>query len=95
MLQEVRLSSPSSLNLYANFDAQLFQRKKDEASEKASQAKSSRSSQFKVVSKRDSVLLPEQGHPAGWVNRQQERADAAKEGQEWRSKAFSIIQPAT
>ena len=73
---------------------QLFQSKKEEASETASRAKSSRSSQFKVVSKRDSVLLPDQGNPAGWVNRQQQRAEAAKEGEEWRSKAFSVIQPA-
>ncbi|KAI5117290.1 hypothetical protein M0805_006812 [Coniferiporia weirii] len=69
----------------------LFQRRKDETSSKADSAKSARGSQFKVVAKRDSVLLPEQGHPAGWVNRQQERADAAVQGNEWRSKAFSII----
>lgn len=70
---------------------QLFQRKKDEGASKAESTKSARNSQFKVVAKRDSVILPDQGHPAGWVNRQQERADAAKEGNEWRSKAFSIV----
>ena len=62
---------------------ELFQRKKDEASS----LKSNTNAQFKVVAKRDSVLLPNAGHPDGWVNRQQERADAAKEGSEWRSKA--------
>ena len=66
-LQEVHLSSLSSPKLYSNVSVQLFQRKKDEASEKASQAKSSRSSQFMVVS---SVLLLEQAHPARWINRQ-------------------------
>lgn len=68
----------------------LFNRKKDEA-DRASSSKSARNSQFKVVAKRDSVLLPEQGHPSGWVNRQQDRLDAAKEGNDWRSKAFSIV----
>lgn len=75
----------------AYFRLQLFQRKKDEASETASKTKNARNSQFKVVAKRDSTLLPDQGNPAGWVNRQQERADAAAKGHEWRSKAFSII----
>ncbi|THH03681.1 hypothetical protein EW145_g6091 [Phellinidium pouzarii] len=69
----------------------LFQRKKDEAGSKAESARSARGSQFKVVAKRDSVLIPDQGHPAGWVNRQQERAEMATEGSEWRSKAFSIV----
>ena len=70
--------------------SQLFNRKKEET-DKASSSKSARNSQFKVVAKRDSVLLPEQGHPSGWVNRQQERLDAAKEGAGWRSRAFSIV----
>ncbi|KAL5532100.1 hypothetical protein ACEPAF_5664 [Sanghuangporus sanghuang] len=70
---------------------ELFQRKKEEGASKTESVASKRNSQFKVVAKRDSVILPEQGHPAGWVNRQQERADAAKEGSEWRSKAFSIV----
>ncbi|EJD07781.1 uncharacterized protein FOMMEDRAFT_16402 [Fomitiporia mediterranea MF3/22] len=69
----------------------LFHRKKDEGASKAESSKSARHSQFKVVAKRDSVLIHDQGHPAGWVNRQQERADAAKDGHEWRSKAFSIV----
>lgn len=66
----------------------MFQRKKDEA---ASMKSSNTNSQFKIVAKRDSVLLPNQGHPDGWVNRQQERAETAKEGSEWRSNAFSIV----
>ena len=70
---------------------QLFQRKKEESASKTESVASKRNSQFKVVAKRDSVLLPDQGHSGGWVNRQQERADAVKEGSEWRSKAFSIV----
>ena len=66
----------------------LFKRKKEEAQSVKS---SNSTSQFKIVAKRDSVLLPNQGHPDGWVNRQQERADAAKEGTEWRSNAFTIV----
>ncbi|TFK47462.1 hypothetical protein OE88DRAFT_1636556 [Heliocybe sulcata] len=69
---------------------ELFQSKKDEASSKASVAESKKNekgSQFKVVNKRDSVLLPEGGHPAGWVNRTTERAEAAATGSEWRSEA--------
>ncbi|KZT25454.1 hypothetical protein NEOLEDRAFT_1133378 [Neolentinus lepideus HHB14362 ss-1] len=73
---------------------ELFQSKKDEASSRASVAeskKNERGSQFKVVSKRDSVIIPEGGHPAGWVNRTTERAEAAATGREWRSEAFSIV----
>ena len=54
----------------------MFQRKKDETAS----VKSKADSHFKVVAKRDSVLLPAHGHPAGWVNRQSERAEKAKEG---------------
>ena len=72
----------------------MVEEEEEEKPKSRKDKKEEKNAQFKVVSKRDSVLLPEQGHPAGWVNRQQERADAAKEGQEWRSKAFSIIQPA-
>jgi len=67
----------------------LFQRKKDEAAS----VKSDKTGHFKVVSKRDSAIMPEVGHPAGWVNRQQDRADAAKRGHEWRSDAFTIVNP--
>ncbi|EPQ50351.1 hypothetical protein GLOTRDRAFT_141540 [Gloeophyllum trabeum ATCC 11539] len=73
---------------------ELFQSKQEEAKDKASKAESKkeeRGSQFKVVSKRDSVLIPEGGHPAGWVNRTQERSEAAVSGKDWRSDAFNIV----
>ena len=47
--------------------------------------------QFKVVAKLDSALLPEAGHKSGWVNKQQDRADAAVKGRDWRSEAFKIV----
>jgi hypothetical protein len=48
------------------------------------------SSQFKVVaSKRDS-LLPNSGHPDGWVNRAAEKEQLAGQGDEWRSDAYVL-----
>ncbi|OJT01692.1 hypothetical protein TRAPUB_7748 [Trametes pubescens] len=69
---------------------ELFQRKKAEA-ESVKGKTEEKGSHFKIVSRRDSALLPAQGHPAGWVNRTQEREDAALRGQEWRSDAFTIV----
>ena len=73
---------------------ELFQRKKDEAESVKSGAKEKkeeRNAQFKVVSKRDSEILQGKGHPSGWVNRTQERSEAAVRGEEWRSEAFNIV----
>ncbi len=64
----------------------MFQRKQDEALSVKSKA-DEKGSHFKIVSRRDSALLPQQGHPAGWVNRTQEREDAALRGKDWRSDA--------
>ncbi|TFK83404.1 hypothetical protein K466DRAFT_665853 [Polyporus arcularius HHB13444] len=69
---------------------EMFQRKQDEALSVKSKA-DEKGSHFKIVSRRDSALLPQQGHPAGWVNRTQEREDAALRGKDWRSDAFSIV----
>ncbi|KAI0707522.1 hypothetical protein C8T65DRAFT_216076 [Cerioporus squamosus] len=69
---------------------EMFQRKQDEAQSVRSKA-DEKGSHFKIVSRRDSALLPQQGHPAGWVNRTQEREDAAMRGKDWRSDAFSIV----
>ncbi len=69
---------------------ELFQRKKDEAESVKSGAtskKEDKHAQFKVVSKRDSEILKDKGYPGGWVNRTQERNEAAKKGQDWRSEA--------
>lgn len=65
---------------------QLFQRKKDEAKSVKSKA-DDKHAQFKVVSKRDSAILPQEGNPAGWVNRTQDRAEKAVQGEDWRSEA--------
>ncbi|PSS29844.1 hypothetical protein PHLCEN_2v2659 [Hermanssonia centrifuga] len=73
---------------------ELFQRKKDEAESVKSGAtskKEDKHAQFKVVSKRDSEILKDKGYPGGWVNRTQERNEAAKKGQDWRSEAFTIV----
>jgi len=65
----------------------LFQRNKEAASIRSSD----RSSQFKIVSnKRDSILA--EGHPAGWVNRTDERKEVAGHGHEWRSDAFNFVE---
>lgn len=64
---------------------EMFQRKKDEA-ESLKEKKDDRNAQFKVVSKRDSVIIHE-GHPGGWINRAQERSEAAEKGEGWRSEA--------
>ncbi|CAE6470084.1 unnamed protein product [Rhizoctonia solani] len=66
---------------------EMFERKKDEASSKASKT----DSQFKIVSKRDSVLIPNAGHESGWINKQADREASAKEGEGWKSKAFTIV----
>jgi hypothetical protein len=66
---------------------EMFERKKDEASSKASKT----DSQFKIVSKRDSVLIPNAGHESGWINKQADREAAVKEGEGWKSKAFTIV----
>jgi hypothetical protein len=72
--------------LSADPSPQMFQRKKEEAASVKSQA-----SKFNVVSKRDSLLLPGHGSPAGWINRANERAEAASSGSDWRSDAFTVV----
>ncbi|TFY82424.1 hypothetical protein EWM64_g1578, partial [Hericium alpestre] len=68
---------------------EMFSRKKEDATSTKSSGKSH--SQFKVVSKRDSALLPEAGHPSGWANLAQEKKDAVHEGADWRSDAFNVV----
>ena len=65
---------------------QMFQRNKEQAESVKSKA-DERGSHFKVVSRRDSALIPDKGHPAGWINRTQERQEAAHRGDDWRSDA--------
>jgi len=68
---------------------EIFQKKKEESSSSASTK--TRESHFKVVAKRDSLLLPETGHPAGWVTRVAEREELAHTGDGWKSEAFNIV----
>ncbi|THH17056.1 hypothetical protein EUX98_g9201 [Antrodiella citrinella] len=67
----------------------MFQRQKDEAESVKGRA-DEKHAHFKVVSKRDSVIV-QQGHPSGWLNRAEERVQAAGTGHEWRSEAFTIV----
>ena len=63
---------------------EMFQREKAEA---GSAKDKKESGTFKVVSKRDSAILPDKGYPGGWINRTQEKVEKAMEGSEWRSEA--------
>ena len=47
-----------------------------------------RDSGFRVVPKRESMLLPDQGHKRGWIRRQAEKDVEAAEGDGWRSEAY-------
>ncbi|KZP14441.1 hypothetical protein FIBSPDRAFT_912787 [Athelia psychrophila] len=69
-----------------------FAQKKEEASATASTA-SAKNSHFKVVHNKRNSILSDSGHPAGWVNRTTEREESAVKGADWRSEAFSIVNP--
>ncbi|KAI1785937.1 hypothetical protein LXA43DRAFT_1113109 [Ganoderma leucocontextum] len=45
---------------------------------------------FKVSMGPGEELMPEVGHRAGWVKRAEERGASAREGEQWRSKAFNF-----
>ncbi|KAL1945663.1 hypothetical protein VTO73DRAFT_1665 [Trametes versicolor] len=67
---------------------QLTARKQEADAAKAK--KEARGAQFKVVTSPGDKIL-DAGHPDGWVNRTQERVQAAKTGEEWRSEAYSVV----
>ncbi|KAL6299451.1 hypothetical protein BKA93DRAFT_588333 [Sparassis latifolia] len=69
---------------------EMFKRNKEEAQSVKSKT-DDKNAHFKIVSRRDSAIIPNAGHPSGWVNRAQEREDAAVKGDAWRSKAFDIV----
>ncbi|KAJ6451660.1 hypothetical protein C8R47DRAFT_300002 [Mycena vitilis] len=71
----------------------MFKRKKEDTASTVSRA-SGGGSQFKVVSSKRQSLLPEHGHPDGWVNRADD-AKKAEQTNEWRSDAFDINRPLT
>ena len=64
-----------------------FQGRKEDREETGSARSVERKSQFKVVAKRNSAILPEHGHPSGWATRAQDRAEAAGTGESWHSDA--------
>ncbi|CAE7204228.1 unnamed protein product [Rhizoctonia solani] len=66
---------------------EVFERKKDEASSKTSKT----DSQFRIVSKRDSVLIPEAGHESGWINKQADREAAINDGEGWKGNVFTVV----
>jgi hypothetical protein len=62
-----------------------FRGKKEEGQESVGTRGAERKSQFKVVAKRDSSILPEHGHTSGWATKVQENAEAATNGVSWHS----------
>lgn len=64
---------------------EMFQRKKDEA--ESAKEKMENTAQFKVVGKRESAILPNKGHPGGWINGTQERVESAVKSEQWKSEA--------
>lgn len=88
-VEEARASSDTSRT---DVLRAAFQRKKDDAEEAGSvKGTDHRKSQFKVVAKRDSAILPQHGHDSGWATKAQERAEAAGTGENWHSDAFAIV----
>jgi len=73
--------------------SELFDRKIDDAASTAASKKekaAQNNAQFKLVTKRNSVIIPE-GHESGWINKQAERESVAKTGDGWKSPAFDIV----
>lgn len=76
---------------------QMFSSKPSDVSSVSSvrsSGKNKRSSTFRIVPKRESMVLPDKGYDKGWIRLQAERDATAAEGEGWRSKAyaFSIVQ---
>lgn len=65
----------------------MWAARKNESEAKAHTKKGKHQSQFRIVSKRDSMLLPEEGYEKGWIQKQAERDVAATQGEGWKSKA--------
>ena len=64
---------------------QLTHRKEKARKEKEEQEEAGR--KFKVSARAGGELMPEVGHPGGWVKRAEERKESARRGEEWRSQA--------
>ncbi|KAG5350862.1 hypothetical protein C0989_009009 [Termitomyces sp. Mn162] len=65
----------------------LFKSKKDEGASSITPSTTGSHSQFKVVADKRQSILVNEGHPAGWVNRTQEKSHLAAMGDDWRSDA--------
>jgi len=89
ILQEVSIRPCLFPRCVIDASFKMFQKKREEAPSTASTK--TRESHFKVVSKRDSVLLSETGHPSGWMNRAAEREELAHKGEGWKSEAFNVV----
>lgn len=50
-----------------------------------------RSSTFKIVATRDSMVIPEAGHEKGWIRKASEKDDTAKQGEGWKSSAYVFL----
>lgn len=68
----------------------MFQRNKEETKSSVHGKADEKEAHFKVVSRRDSAIIPQVGHPSGWANRVQDKKEAATSGEEWRSDASVI-----
>jgi hypothetical protein len=69
----------------------IFAKNTDDAASKVSSTKTKRESKFKFVPGRESMLLPDKGHQSGWSRMQFDKEEQAKQGEGWRSSAFSIV----
>jgi hypothetical protein len=80
---------------FSELPSQFFQRSKSKELSTSSSEISTSQSQFKVVSNKRNSLLATKGHPAGWANRANDKADfvQASDGS-WRSNAYGpLISP--
>jgi len=66
----------------------LFKNKDENSSLRSSESKS----QFKIVKDKRASLLADKGHPAGWVNRTEEKEKIIEQsGEGWKCDAFDIV----
>lgn len=68
---------------------QMFERQQADVQSKAESTKA-KTGTFKVVNKRDSVIVNE-GHESGWINKVADRDAAVQSGEGWKSSAFNIV----
>jgi len=69
--------------------SKMFERQQADVQSKAESTKA-KTGTFKVVNKRDSVIVNE-GHESGWINKVADRDAAVQSGEGWKSSAFNIV----